>query len=173
MLKLEGVIRGPWGSPAAPRRASWSDWSCLRSSWALRGDLLKAACGAFIRFFSSLPRHVHGSPQRQARCNPHDTIHTVKTIRTQFFVRPNILVRFEELWGAFGILGWSLGSPGGLLGSLVRPWRGPWGSLEVPWGPSGGPWGVMGEPRGSLGGALGAILRFMENVVFPQENLTF
>ncbi len=149
-------------------RVSWYDRSCLRSSWALRGGLLQAACGAFIRFFSSLPQHVHGSPQRPARWDPHDTIHIVKTIIEIFAARLNPMV-LRSFWRAFGILGWSLGSPGGLLGSLVRPWRAPWGSWEVPWGPSGGPWGLWV----SLGGALGAILIFMENITFPEENITF
>ena len=161
-MKLEGVIRGPWGSPQAPRRpaddpvrVSWYDWSCLWSSWALRGDLLKAVCSALIRFFSSLPQHVHGSPQRPARGDPHDTIHTVKTIRKLFF-RPFKPDGFEELLEGFWDPWVVLGVPRGTLGVPGEAMEGPLGILGGPLGTLGGPLGgyggASGEPRGSPGG---------------------
>ncbi len=120
----------------------------------------------------SLPQHVHGSPQRPARWDPHDTIHAVKTIKTQFF-RPNILIGFEELLGGFWDPWVVLGVPRGTLGVPGEAMEGPLGILGCPLGTLGGPLGAMGEPRGSLGGAPGAILRFIEITVFPKENTTF
>ena len=138
-------------------------------SGAISSKLLAVLSYVFV---VSLPQHVHGSPQRPARWDPHDTIHTVKTIRTNF-VRPFKPNGFEELLEGFWDPWVVLGVPRGTLGVPGEAMEGPLGILGCPLGTLGGPLGAMGEPRGSLGGALGAIFRFMENDVFPQENNTF